>query len=76
VQRLEARVDGAAEVGEEALRSRGVVQELRGRELLGAWVQPPTWPSTADMRSITSAGPTAQPTRRPVAAKALLIASM
>jgi hypothetical protein len=58
-----------------AATARGVLQELGGRELLGRGAQVPTWPSSAVSLATTSVGPTTQPTRRPVAAKALLIPS-
>ena len=52
-------------------RSSAAVATCSGR---GAHA--PTCPRIADIRAITSTGPTAHPTRRPVAAKALLIPSM
>src|SRR6266545_2239555 len=44
-------------------------------ERVDAGAQAPMCPSRADMREMTSTGPTAHPTRTPVAAKALLIPS-
>src|SRR6266704_927220 len=65
VQLGETRLDPVPELAAPLVQPPHVVQQADGGHLLGPWGPGPMCPRMADMRAITSVGPTAKPTRRP-----------